>query len=197
MVASDLKTIGKPSNPIVAQLATMWPSHCLPGCGQQSNPLVAWTKNHRNTIKMVPCRKKHYHCINEKKWPSFWNPDHPSKGKGGKSSSPQKRRLRNAQGVVRHSSALCGPSYCLFFCGTCFVSRNGTELFSRKYIWWKGVWQIIGFFSLLPMPCGRHIYNRMQTLGFSPNCSPECINLLKNQFLRPFRTDAVNRDVPV
>ena len=37
----------------------------------------------------------------------------------------------------------------------------------------------------------RHTCNRMQNLGFSPNCSPECVNLLKKkQFVRPFRTDA-------
>ena len=37
------------------------------------------------------------------------------------------------------------PKLLPVFCGTCFVSRNGTELFSRKYFWWKGVWQISGF----------------------------------------------------
>ena len=164
MVASDLKTIGKPTNPIVApKLATMWPSHCLPGCGQQSNPLVAWTKNHRKTLKMVPCQKTlpSHHLKKLTIVLRVWNSVHPSKGKVGKSSSPQKCRLRNAQGVVRHSSALCGPSYCLFF--VAHVSFLGMELncFHGNIFGEKGFGKYQVLFALLPMPRDRHTCNRI------------------------------------
>ena len=79
------------------------------------------------------------------------------------------------------------------------VSFLGMELncFHGNIFGEKGFGKYQVLFALLPIPHDRHTCDRMQTLDSSPNCSPECINPLKNQFVYPFRTDAVNKDVLV
>ena len=135
MVASDLKTIGKPSNPIVAQLATMWPSHCLPGFGQQSNRWLPEPKTIGRPLKWFPAKKTlpSHHLKKLTIVLRVRNPVHPSKGKV-ENLLPHRNAdsgmLREWWDTVPHFVA---QVIACFFCGTSFVSRNGTEMFSRKY----------------------------------------------------------------
>ena len=116
----------------------------------------------------------------------MWNSVHPSKGKVGKSSSPQKCRLRNAQGVVRHSSALCGPSYCLFFVAHVSFLGMALKCFHGNIVWWKGVWQISGFIcSFADSPWSSYMrphanfgfLSKLFSWVYQPTEKPICISL--------------------
>ena len=116
----------------------------------------------------------------------MWNSVHPSKGKVGKSSSPQKCRLRNAQGVVRHSSALCGPSYCLFFVAHVSFLGMALNCFHGNIFWWKGVWQISGFIcSFADSPWSSYMrphanfgfLSKLFSWVYQPTEKPICIPL--------------------
>ena len=78
------------------------------------------------------------------------------------------------------------PKLLPVFCGTCFVSRNGTELFSRKYFWWKGVWQISGFIcSFADSPWSSYMrphanfgfLSKLFSWVYQPTEKPICISL--------------------
>ena len=83
------------------------------------------------------------------------------------------------------------PKLLPVFCGTCLVSRNSTDLFSRKYFWWKGVWQISGFVcSFADVPWSSYMQPHAKFRFLSKLFSWVCQPTKKKQFVRPFRTDA-------